>query len=1485
MAVYVFAELVQLVNFILSPGRSARYVYDSPQGPVTLRFDSYRVDLENRQAEAFGLTVKDPEDGQLAEVDQIQVTLENQVPVVEVSRADLVVQREEDGDFLIQKLLPEAEETREQTPFRVYVDQANVRYIDRTQPETLERVVRLSDVAAEGGKRGFVVNLTAFQSQIGTVPLQIQSLEGGALSLKTNLQRAQLASAWPVLQRWVDLDDLLEPYQPFSFESIIASGPVYVLVPADNQPPEFHGELALEARNVTFGDYLRNAQLQTTIATDGLQFNVDAVLRQAGLEAMFDGYFETKNGLQLAGNVVAEASSLRVLPPGAVGSLPGDLAAEGLATTGYVFAREDSFVYNGEASATVLALTQERLQDVRADLVLTLDSLAVRQANANWRGTPVQAAANLDFNADQIQAYAMLERTRLEAIGAEYGFSDVEGYAEATLAVTGTLASPQAELYATGYGAYRLSPTRSAEIGQFQLRAQGGLDRLDVERLFIQGANGVATGDGFIDLANDRLALNVQGGGIQLAAFDEQYGGLGFFEASIGGSLSNPQAEGRLEVFGASAADQEIPFLAADLRGDLDSLTVDRFVATTGVGVVEGQGEYIFDDQNLSASVTGRDIQLTTFLGEEVVGAVQVPSLNVSGTLEDPQLEGEVIVEGLATAGVFIDQVVVQVEADRRELNLVSAVANIGEGIVTANGKYGLETETGELGYALQNVPLLRAPIPPQIAVVDGSLEGEGDVEVTRGEVQQASFEAFVDDFSVNGEIFGSGPLLASYDGTTVAASGQVGSLDQFIELNGLNYNTETEAISGNVAAFNLDLSKVALALDKQVRQLPQTAADLVLGSEAFASFAAEVEGTLNSPRVTIPGLQVRDLNVLGRDAGVVNAAGTYANERIVLESVEWEDGETRLAAEGSYNISEERADFDASLTNFDLSWVQQFSPEAPDIRGHLNLDLAGAGPLTSLSARGSASVDELARVEPNGDLQPLPVSAAFPFIAFDGQVIESTGRAFVQGFPLDINATLPINSLTASAATEVTSPMVVEMTLPERELSSLREYLPELTGASQGNLSAQARLTGVLGRLELDAGAVITAEQLGLEALDTTFSDVVARFNLDRKAANGFFSLTSNAGGSAQGRFDLEYPDLFEGGLSGDTFLAATDVSAFLSLERLELQEQLPEADAPSRVNLDAEISAAGNLSSPVIDGIASLRQANIVLPSEFPESEEGGPLPINPSFDNLILNVDQGSTIQASTGSISAFGSGRLSGSLNSPNLVLPLTVSEGVFALPTNDVSLERGGTINVLYQGSRLRPSSAQVLLDLQATTTIFASSGAEAYEQYDVTLDITGDLLSDGELNIDAQSDPPDLTEDEILAVLGQRDLIESVASSAFGGGQGGGLTQSLITAATPTLTGGLTDTVASSLTLDYLNVFYNPFDGFIATAGKSLGDGLILRGQRQLTETGAGEDPSWELELNYRLPLRDSFFSRVRVGLGIDYETPWKVSIDWSRRF
>ncbi|MFW5696924.1 MAG: hypothetical protein ACOCX1_00005, partial [Fimbriimonadaceae bacterium] len=213
LVIYVAAELVQLRNFILSPGRPARYVYDSPQGPIELRVDSYRVDLDNHQAKVFGLTVKDPEDAELAEVDQLQVSLENEVPVVEVNRANLVVQREEDGDFLIQKLLPEVEEAREQTPFRVYVNQADVRYVDRTQPEVLESLVRLSDVAAEGGKQGFLVNLTAFQSEIGTVPLQIQSLEGGSISLKTNLQRAQLASTLPILQRWVDVDEILEPYQ------------------------------------------------------------------------------------------------------------------------------------------------------------------------------------------------------------------------------------------------------------------------------------------------------------------------------------------------------------------------------------------------------------------------------------------------------------------------------------------------------------------------------------------------------------------------------------------------------------------------------------------------------------------------------------------------------------------------------------------------------------------------------------------------------------------------------------------------------------------------------------------------------------------------------------------------------------------------------------------------------------------------------------------------------------------------------------------------------------------------------------------------------------------------------------------------------------------------------------------------------------------------------------------------------------------------
>ena len=177
----------------------------------------------------------------------------------------------------------------------------------------------------------------------------------------------------------------------------------------------------------------------------------------------------------------------------------------------------------------------------------------------------------------------------------------------------------------------------------------------------------------------------------------------------------------------------------------------------------------------------------------------------------------------------------------------------------------------------------------------------------------------------------------------------------------------------------------------------------------------------------------------------------------------------------------------------------------------------------------------------------------------------------------------------------------------------------------------------------------------------------------------------------------------------------------------------------------------------------------------------------------------------------------------------------------------------------------------------------AASGQ--YEPYQITVNIRGNVLDENNLLFTATSDPPDLSQSEIMALIGQRDLIQGLAQGVFGGnGESSKAREAILSIAVPNLSHNLTQGLAEGLRLDYLSVDYNPFDQFVISAGKTIGKGLVLHAAKQLQSTEFGP-LRYELKLVYRLPVADKFFSRVRLGFGTDQSAPWKFSINWTKRF
>lgn len=139
----------------------------------------------------------------------------------------------------------------------------------------------------------------------------------------------------------------------------------------------------------------------------------------------------------------------------------------------------------------------------------------------------------------------------------------------------------------------------------------------------------------------------------------------------------------------------------------------------------------------------------------------------------------------------------------------------------------------------------------------------------------------------------------------------------------------------------------------------------------------------------------------------------------------------------------------------------------------------------------------------------------------------------------------------------------------------------------------------------------------------------------------------------------------------------------------------------------------------------------------------------------------------MRGGSGKFELTGAGHLGGSLFNPDFVSKLSVEKGSIRLPNARITIEQGGEINVTYRSSPTGLSAARADLNLTGRTQVSAQGITGSVERYDVVLTIRGDLLADNGLQLSAQSDPPDLSQDRIMAILGQGDVLASRPGGKF----------------------------------------------------------------------------------------------------------------------
>ncbi len=293
-------------------------------------------------------------------------------------------------------------------------------------------------------------------------------------------------------------------------------------------------------------------------------------------------------------------------------------------------------------------------------------------------------------------------------------------------------------------------------------------------------------------------------------------------------------------------------------------------------------------------------------------------------------------------------------------------------------------------------------------------------------------------------------------------------------------------------------------------------------------------------------------------------------------------------------------------------------------------------------------------------------------------------------------------------------------------------------------------------------------------------------------------------------------------------------------------------------------------------------LRDSFLNVGDELPVREVTEKPPVEIAFN--LSNIDI-RDLRVSSGPLLAIfnGSASIQRTLSDPEIRAPFIVESGRISLPSGDVNLERGGIATFAYSSSWLGEASASLRLELPANTRIFAFNGLNV-QKYDVNLFISGDLFDERDLFIDAQSDPPGLSRDEILGFLGQRQLLESLGS-AFAAGFETQLT-GIITAAAPGLLSPFTRALEAGLGLDYVMFDLGVYGRPAIILGKEVGGGFTIEFRRLLSNAREELPQEYDqINLVFRPRTRNPLLNRFSFSFGVDSSGLWRTSAGYSIRF
>ncbi|MFN7162055.1 MAG: translocation/assembly module TamB domain-containing protein, partial [Fimbriimonadales bacterium] len=427
-----------------------------------------------------------------------------------------------------------------------------------------------------------------------------------------------------------------------------------------------------------------------------------------------------------------------------------------------------------------------------------------------------------------------------------------------------------------------------------------------------------------------------------------------------------------------------------------------------------------------------------------------------------------------------------------------------------------------------------------------------------------------------------------------------------------------------------------------------------------------------------------------------------------------------------------------------------------------------------------------------------------------------------------------------------------------EQPLTILSLVAPIDPTRTQGALDASIEITGTLanwqprGRLQIVDGA------LGIENLRTALQEIGLVVEFDgREARIVQAQARSSEGGSLQLTGDIQLTD--EQPVANVRIVA----DGFIANE-----PKLPVLEGSALAVVSGTVQVQGALAQPQVQGALQVRRGFLYLPAEFTPREGGEPLPFDPRFD-VRVEVAEGFNLRNPNLDAKLEGALQLGGALQSPTLSGEFSLLSGALSLPTARLRIEPDSIARLNYPfSSPTGETIARIDLDVRASTTVVAPDFTGDPVRYRVEVDVRGPLDDPEQLQLTARSDPPGLSEQRILSLLGREQVLAAIARGAnpadvFREQLGDILSAQVL----PGLFAPLEAGIAEAFDLEQFSLDYTGLRPASLYLVKNLFNGVGVAYRRGI---GVANN-EYQVRLFYRLPFRNRLLQRLRVGFGFDH--------------